>query len=178
MKRQMMKHRAKWQREEGFTLIEILIVVVLLGILATIIIPQLGVSSDDAKVNSVKTNLANMRSAIELYFYQHNSIYPGQNDITGAPTAVVADAQTAFVQQLTQFTDLNGVVSTTKNSTYNIGPYIRGALPANAFNDLNTVVCDVATTDITAKVSSGTAGWKFYTQTGTLMSDDGAHDSL
>ena len=53
--------------QSGFTLIEILIVVILLGILATIIIPQVSVSSDDAKLNTCKTNLSNMRSAIELF---------------------------------------------------------------------------------------------------------------
>ena len=52
------------QNQDGFTLIEILIVVILLGILATVIIPQVNVSIDDAKMNTLKTNLKRMRSAI------------------------------------------------------------------------------------------------------------------
>jgi general secretion pathway protein G len=52
------------QNQDGFTLIEILIVVILLGILATVIIPQVNVSIDDAKLNTLKTNLKRMRSAI------------------------------------------------------------------------------------------------------------------
>ncbi len=52
------------QNQDGFTLIEILIVVILLGILATVIIPHVNVSIDDAKLNTLKTNLKRMRSAI------------------------------------------------------------------------------------------------------------------
>ena len=52
------------QNQDGFTLIEILIVVILLGILATVIIPQVNVSSDDAKMNTLKTNLSHMRNAM------------------------------------------------------------------------------------------------------------------
>ena len=54
---------------------------------------------------------------------------------------------------------------------------VQKGLPKNPFNDLTTVICDIVTTDISAAVSGGTAGWKFYTQTGRLIADDGAHDA-
>lgn len=179
MKAMAKKWKEKQKDEAGFTLIEILIVVILLGILATIIIPQVSVSSDDAKLNATKTNLGHMRSAIELYYYQHNDTYPGQNDNTGSGTSNAGAAATAFKEQLTQYTDVNGDVEVTKDSTYKYGPYVKGGdLPTNPYNDKNTVVCDATETDITEKTSGGTAGWKFYTQTGILMADDGSHDSL
>ena len=40
-------------KHSGFTLIEMLIVVIVLGILAAIIIPQIAVSTDDAKLNTL-----------------------------------------------------------------------------------------------------------------------------
>ena len=88
----------KLNEQSGFTLIEILIVVILLGILATIIIPQVSVSSDDAKLNTLRTNLANLRSAIELYYYHHSNKFPGAEDETnsGVYTADDADSSTAF----------------------------------------------------------------------------------
>jgi general secretion pathway protein G len=62
----------------GFTLIEILIVVVILGILAAVVIPQFTNAADDASVASARTQLQTMRSQIELYRAQNGS-YPTAN---------------------------------------------------------------------------------------------------
>ncbi len=51
----------------GFTLIEILIVVVILGILSAIIIPQFTDASEDANDATVRNQLQTLRGAIELY---------------------------------------------------------------------------------------------------------------
>lgn len=53
--------------KKGFTLIEILIVVVILGILAAVVIPQFTDASTDAKFSSLKSNLQTVRSQIQLY---------------------------------------------------------------------------------------------------------------
>ncbi len=170
--------RLRVEHQNGFTLIEILIVVILLGILATIIIPQVSVSTDDAKLNTLKTSLSNIRGAVELYYYQHNNIYPGDidpSDGDGDPT----DAADAFVAQLTMYTSATGQTATSKDTTYKYGPYLKEGLPYNPYNDDKDVVCDDTTNDISAKTDSGTdKGWKFYTQTGVLLSDDGDHNDL
>lgn len=170
--------RLRAESQAGFTLIEILIVVILLGILATIIIPQVSVSTDDAKLNTLKTSLNNIRGAVELYYYQHSNKYPGQIDPTdgdGAP----GDAAAAFVAQLTLYTSEAGATATSKDGTYKYGPYLKEGMPTNPYNDVNTVVADNTTNNITAKSSSGTnKGWKFYTQTGVLLPDDGDHDTF
>jgi len=54
-------------RSNGFTLIEILIVVVILGILAAIVIPQFTDATRDAKDSSVRAQLRIVREQIELY---------------------------------------------------------------------------------------------------------------
>ena len=51
----------------AFTLVEILIVVVILGILAAIIIPQFADASSDARTTNLRTTLANVRNQIEIF---------------------------------------------------------------------------------------------------------------
>jgi len=160
--------------KKGFTLIEILIVIIVLGILAMIIVPQITVSTDDAKVSTVQSDLSALRSAIEIYYAQHGNKYPGQTGTDGvANTNNVTTAATAMVAQLTQYTAANGKVSVAKVGTYQYGPYIKGlTLPTNPFNDATSVVCD-ATSDITAtRAISASDGWKFHFNTGVFFAAD------
>ncbi len=69
--------------KHGFTLVEILIVVVILGVLAAIAIPQFSEASGQARLNSLLGNLQTVRSQIELYKVQHNDLLPGQAAIGG-----------------------------------------------------------------------------------------------
>ncbi|MFQ6036674.1 MAG: type II secretion system protein, partial [Sedimentisphaerales bacterium] len=79
--------------KSGFTLVEILIVVVILGILAAIVIPQFTEASTEAKLNSLMSDLQTFRSQIELYKVQHND---------NPPTAA------NFVAQMTETSDISG----------------------------------------------------------------------
>ena len=66
---------------KAFTLVEILIVVIILGILAAIVIPQFTQASGEAKLSSLASDLQMVRSQMQLYYLQHNDTYPGD---TGA----------------------------------------------------------------------------------------------
>ncbi len=65
-----MRFRIKNRIRRAFTLIEILIVVVILGILAAIVIPQFTDASQQAMESSVVTQLQTIRSQIELHDVQ------------------------------------------------------------------------------------------------------------
>ena len=58
---------------KAFTLIEILIVVVILGILAAVVVPQFTNASEDANDAAVRTQLQTLRGQIELYRAQIGS---------------------------------------------------------------------------------------------------------
>lgn len=167
-----------FQEEVGFTLIEMLIVIIILGILAAIIIPQLTVSTEDAKVSTLKTNLAGLRSSIEIYYAQHHEKYPGQTkSADGTTNNDALEAATSMVKQLTQYTNSAGQIQATKNTTFKYGPYVKGpSLPANPFNDGTGVVCDNSADITAARAPTATAGigWKFHFNTGILYADDNA----
>ncbi|MFC1516881.1 prepilin-type N-terminal cleavage/methylation domain-containing protein [Thermodesulfobacteriota bacterium] len=170
---------SNFQKQAGFTLIEMLIVIVVLVILAMIIVPQVTDYSDDTTLRTLQTNLNTLRRAVEIYYIQHCKTYPGAHNINGNPAANTGLAAKAFRQQLFRYSDINGKTSLTKDATYKFGPYLKAKeLPINPFNNKNDVKCDFTTTDITVKTSDGSTGWKFYTETGILIANDGAHDDL
>ena len=172
------KLRTALKNQSGFTLIEMLIVVIVLGILAMIIVPQISVSTDDARLSTLQTNLGSLRSAIELYFHQHGA-YPGakKTDGTSVDTANAAEASTAFVDQLTKYTEASGKADgdSTALTAPVYGPYLKTTtLPTNPFNVKDGVTCDITTTDVTTRTAvpgDGTA-WKFYVKTGVLIAND------
>jgi general secretion pathway protein G len=63
------------RRQGGFTLIEIMVVVVILGIMATLIGPKLLSRVDDAKITKAKQDIAQLKQSLELYKLD-NQRYP------------------------------------------------------------------------------------------------------
>jgi prepilin-type N-terminal cleavage/methylation domain-containing protein len=62
---------------KGFTLVELLIVVLILGALAAIAIPRIIGGATSAKINACKTNIDLINSQIELY-YANNDKWPSK----------------------------------------------------------------------------------------------------
>lgn len=63
-------------RQNAFTLVEILIVVVILGILAAIVTPQFAGASEAAQKNTTKHELDKLRRAVEIYMTRNGNALP------------------------------------------------------------------------------------------------------
>lgn len=61
---------------KGFTLVEILIVVVILGILAAIVVPQFTNAANESRVGNVATQVSTIETQLELYAARNNGTYP------------------------------------------------------------------------------------------------------
>lgn len=144
--------------EKGFTLVEILIVVVILGILAAIVIPQFTSASTEARESALVSDLQAVRSQIELYKIQHlGDAKPGEGTAT-------------FLQSLTGTTDINGTVVAVGTAGAK-GPYMQ-KIPVNPFS-----TADPALNLVREEIGVSTAGadthhWVFNTVTGTFQADD------
>jgi len=157
--------------EKGFTLVEILIVVVILGILAAIVIPQFTGASQEAKESALLSNIQAMRSQIELFKIQHNDLLPGEEG-TGPLGITTPTDSTRFETALKSKTNQAGQVGTL--AEHRFGPYMR-AVPANPFVDTNADVVEVD-----GIVGGGDNGWHLTTAAGVTRGlfqadDDGVN---
>ena len=136
------------RREQGFTLVEILIVVIILGILAAVVIPQFSDASDDTRGSSAMTNLKTIRSQLQLYKAQHAEAYP-----------------TDFGNMMTLFTDVSSNTNTSQTTTFRYGPYLL-RVPANPYTGVSTVttVADPAVAYTAA--ADMNQGWWYNSGTG------------
>jgi general secretion pathway protein G len=114
----------KMKKNRGFTLVEILIVVIILGILAAIVIPQFTNASSDARNSSVQSTLQTIRSQMELFKLQHSDTPPTVTAITG--------------WQLMLTTSTTTETTITNPAGTNFGPYMQTA-PVNPLNSSSTV---------------------------------------
>lgn len=63
----MQKNKRKLGHQAGFTLIEVIVVLVILGILASIVVPKVVSRTDQAQVVKAKQDIRAMESALQMY---------------------------------------------------------------------------------------------------------------
>ena len=160
--------------ENGFTLVELIIVIVILGILAALAIPQFVSSTKDAEEATLRADLAVMRNAINLYYHQHSSQYPGAKKVDGSLTdTVAADNPVAFIDQLNQYTDKTGKVNAALDrALYPFGAFLATGIPTNPVNGLATVSVVTNATGFTVADTDGSTGWLFSKVTGEIVAND------
>lgn len=122
------------KKARGFTLIEILVVVVLLGVIAGVVLPLIAGGAISARESALASDLQMLRRYVLIYKGQHKEVPPGypDGDATQAPTAGV------FIDQMMLSSNSSGQTAAVGTPGFERGPYLM-KMPVNPLNNLDTI---------------------------------------
>ncbi|MCU0915210.1 MAG: type II secretion system GspH family protein [Planctomycetes bacterium] len=151
---------------KAFTLVEILIVVMLLGVLAAVVIPAVARSGTNARETALASDVALLRRFVMVYTSHHLEVAPGYPN--GDPTAEPTNG--AFVDQATLSSNARGQTAAAGTAGFNFGPYL-SRIPVNPLNNQDTVHM-VLNGDSFPAAADGNHGWIFKPETGEIRPDN------
>ena len=92
--------------EQGFTLVELLIVIVILGILAGIVVFAVGNLTSNAKTNACATEKSTISTAVEAYKAQNGAYTDDMADLVGGAGALLKTTPTDYTDRRRRRRDL------------------------------------------------------------------------
>lgn len=159
------------KKARAFTLVEILIVVVLLGVLAGVVLPLVADGAISARESALSHDLNMLRRLVLMYTAQHLEVRPGYPN--GDPTAVPTEA--VFMDQITMASNSSGDTAAPGTAGFNRGPYM-AKLPPNPLNGLSSVQVLGNADDFPADADNS-HGWIYKPATAEVRADStGAGD--
>lgn len=97
------QYRRQGKRQAGFTLIEIMVVVVILGILAAMVVPKVLDRPDQARATAARQDIAGLMQALKLYRLDQGR-YPNQNQglkaLVEKPASAGQDSGRGYLERL------------------------------------------------------------------------------
>ncbi|HEX3082286.1 MAG TPA: prepilin-type N-terminal cleavage/methylation domain-containing protein [Candidatus Saccharimonadia bacterium] len=117
------------KKEGGFTLLELLIVIVIIGILALLIIPNITSAPKKARDTKRKTDITTLRKGLEEYFV-NNNVYPASSGTIGSG-GVLAELTTGTAP----------IVKNLPTDPKNQSPYVYTYTPANSNSTYTLNAC-------------------------------------
>lgn len=138
-------------RARAFSLIELVIVVVIIGIVAAIAIPRFSSASANATETALLSNTNLLQKAIDLYAAEHENRGP-EIDASGSFSANPDD----FAARLVKKTNMQGELG---GAGTEFGPYLRD-IPTNTNNKQSTI--HVGNTAVISATQAASTGWWYF----------------
>ncbi len=160
------------KKARAFTLVEILIVVVLLGVLAGVVLPLIAGGAISARESALACDLQMLRRYVLMYRAQHLEVAPGypNGDTTAAPTAQ------AFFDQMTMSSNAGGQTAAVSTPGFPRGPYLM-KMPVNPLNNMDTIEMLADGANFPAN-GDDSHGWIYKAATAEVRGDNtGANDA-
>lgn len=164
------KIRQNEHQRQAFTLIEIMVVVVILGILAAVVVPMaLGSAISGAQESSLGIDLQLIKRFVLIYKVHHLEIAPGYPNGPGS-----APTELAFVNQAMLSSNDDGQTAAVGTAGYERGPYMQ-IIPKNPLNKLNTIQMLGDGENFPAN-GDNSHGWVYKASTGEVRADSTGTD--
>ena len=155
----------------AFSLVELILVVVIIGVIAAIAIPRVADSAGRSREGALVSSLTAMRNAIDRYAAEHQGAFPGllPDGASGA-----AKSPEAFVTQLTKYSDSTGRIADSRDATYRFGPYLRLIPPVPVGPHLGNEEVVIDDTNSPPLVTGSSEGWVYNPVTGEIIANTDA----
>jgi general secretion pathway protein G len=134
------------ERRRGFTIIEVIVIVVILGVLAAVIAPRLFSRVGQSKQSVARSNAATLANAVRLYFSDHGKPEAGAtlSILWERPPGVEAESWEPYVESPEALIDPWGnpfilVIPGQKNFDFDIVSYGKDGQPSGDGEDADVV---------------------------------------
>jgi general secretion pathway protein G len=138
-------HKKSEAVRSGFTLIELVIVILILGVMGTMVVPKFLSAVGETQDSTVRMNLSRVRSQLQLYQVEHG-IFPDM---------------ASFSDQMIHVSDEDGNTAAPGTDGFQYGPYLR-EVPKNPFSGASSV----------GNGAIGSSDWYYDESTGEFRAND------